>query len=380
MRSKATDLRDILVVVLCASSFFISAAMAGPLRPGSLDPDELGWFYNRPGATNAQLSSDRAECASFGLTMGTPLRAGFGSGLIANAMSEGKPVSYTDDCMISKGYRRFNVLGTTLSALTQRMTNLPTSELELYAGAVTPPEGVLAREWMNSYWLPNSTETPEYSPRDSFSPRAYSVTEVGELGMVRLIRPSRPTEMENLQQEAVVAMRLSSVSGQRVRVQFGRVNSSDGTYDRSEVAGQRGWRIFSVDLRPNRSGGGAVPFAAALPPGAYALLGIIADNSSSSFCLGTIIFEIAAGDAVDLGDFTVASAQAVSPTVLPPTARFRIDQPEIDDARRGLVPSSFSSRLRRAEYLNRFPLKCGALSTIYGFDLPGAREWARPSP
>jgi hypothetical protein len=383
-------MRRSLTLALMFGVLFQASAVAGPMIPGALDPDDLGWFYNRPGATYSEMLADRERCASFGATQaGRRPGPADGSryGMVGDVMFEmasaGMPATYTDDCMISKAYRRFNVSGTNLRAFESRIGALSDLEREQYAGAAMPPEGVLAREWVNSYWLAESDEAPTHVERADFMPRAMSVDEANGLGPWRKLRvfgASDPIAID-ANQQALLFMTLRSPSGERVEVGLVRAKFDNGDYDGSEVDGRRGWRVLEIELGSRQaSARNAVTTMTAVSPGAYALqYARWSGGNVALFCLGTVVFEVRAGDVVDLGDFIVDAGRAASASSLSSWAALRIEQPPIEDSRRALIPNSdLAASLQATTYLNRFPLACRPFSTNYGFDFPGASNWQPP--
>lgn len=145
-----------LISILLAANH----ASGGPIHPRDLDPDDLAWFYNRPGATPEQVTADATECAAFGRRLfGPPIAnpdaamTGVVPAIMLGIVTAGPVVAYTDDCMIARGYRRFNVAGTTQRSFSERVSAMPAEIQAALAGADTPPEGALARQWANTYWI-----------------------------------------------------------------------------------------------------------------------------------------------------------------------------------------------------------------------------------
>jgi hypothetical protein len=133
-----------------------SPAAAGPLTASVLDSDDLAWFYNRPAVTVAEIGADQNACRGFAAMMlgaGAPQPGPYGlAGDVMGAIaSAGLNVAYVDDCMMSKGYRRFDIAGTRLRDFQTRFQALPAEQQLAYFSAEAPPEGVLARHWSNTY-------------------------------------------------------------------------------------------------------------------------------------------------------------------------------------------------------------------------------------
>jgi hypothetical protein len=359
---------------------FAGSAHSGPLTASVLDSDDLAWFYNRPGATVEEVAAAHNQCRGFGgmmvgSTATQPGPYGLAGDVIGAIASAGLAVAYVDDCMMSRGYRRFDIASTRLRDFQQRFAQLSPAQQAEYAGAETPPEGALARRWANTYWLPAAAnDAPASVEPRNFTPRAVTVEVFNRWGQPRWIDPMEAaTPGAN---EAVVVLRLRS-SGGRARLGFDR-RTPNGEAAYVEVNGRQRW----VGIEPQMRSDTAEPqaFAFVVPPGTYSL-GYFGTTryDVSTFCYGTIAFNVGAGEVLDLGDFTIEhGGEIVDPLAPAPTARMRIDRPAITPERASALGLG-AQTLTAATYANNFPRMCQLFSRAYGFEMPGGANWA-PQP
>jgi hypothetical protein len=377
MIRKATLL---LLAFLCLAA----PASAGPLEPSVLDSDDVAWFYNRPGGTLEEIATAQNECRGFGAQMmGTNSPAyGEGYGLagqfIGAIAAAGPIVANTDDCMMSRGYRRFDVAGTRLRDFQTRFAALPGEQQALYAGAETPPEGVLGRQWVNTYWLLAPGDAP--AAAHAITPRATDVPTFNRWGQPRQLRAVAAGAPITLGAgEAVVFVTARAPSGSGAHVMFDR-REANGDAAFTTVGGGRRWPGFEVRAQDDSVEAARLAFI--VPEGVYALSNVRTGRYDfTTMCLGTVAFQIGACEAVDLGDFTMEpSQQIVDPRAPAPKVRLRVDQPEANAARAAAFGAdAFAQSLRRATYFNGFPRACQLFSRIYGFDIPGAATWGAAS-
>lgn len=354
-------------------------ADAGPLASGGLDSDDAAWFYNRPGATLAQMNADHGECRVFGgRMMGSTRTApnpqyGLVGDIIGAIAAAGPAAALADDCMMSKGYRRYDVPNTRLRDFLRRYAQLPVETQALYAGAETPPEGILTRVWANDYWLAEDG-APLRADARSFTPVAPDVATFNQWGQPRRIRPAAGAPAAPAGGDAIVFLTLRGPSS-RAFVMFDRRDPVTGLGSRAPVGGRERWPGFEASTEAE---GSVAQLAFVIPAGVYALANVRTGRYDfTGFCLGTIAFEARAGEVIDLGEITVVPGDVVvDPLSPPPQARLRIVQPESDAVRaQALGAVAFADRLQSAAYYNDFPRQCQLFNRIYGIDMPGAASW-----
>lgn len=385
----------ILLLVLALTP---NRAFAGPIFPRDLDPDHMAWFYNRPGATPEQIASDSSECAQFGERLfGPPVvnesrrMTGIVPGIMLAIVTSGPIVAYTDDCMMSKGYRRFNVTGTTLRPFNERAGAMSGEMRAQFAGAETPPEGVLARQWANTYWIPAGAEAPTRQPLLERAHRSVApqfMTRGAKLFVDALEDGAAPSPGRN---DAVIVMTFRSVGRDEGKVYLARDQLANGGPDPVRVGNRDLWPTIVAEVG-RRSGdvSGAVRLVFVAPAGTYALSAVGQGYyiRSTFFCYETIAFTVRAGDVIHLGAYTVETEPTAEHPLAPaPRQRLRIDQRAIETARADLAQSpELAARMTLAHYVNGFPHNCPEATGIaaYGLDMPGADSWraegARASP
>jgi hypothetical protein len=281
--------------------------------------------------------------------------------------------------MIAKGYRRFDVTGAEQREFQQRVQASAAEVQAAYAGAPTPPEGVLTRQWSNTYWLPREGD-PGASEAPGLTPQAPSIETSNDWGgRYHAVRPVEDASQIALSgDQALVLATVRSPTGAGVR--FERSDPTTGGAGIVRDGRQRRWHYFDARVGDNETS--AMPRLFVVPAGTYSLAAAWTWRwaNGAEFCMGTAAVRIEPGEVVDLGDFTFERAPEVSELSPAPRVRFRIDQPAQDATRASLIPdSTLAQRLRQAEYMNRFPRQCRLFSRSYGFDLPGAPPWQAPS-
>lgn len=375
--------RGIIVwtAALAACALVWSATASAQLQAGALDPDDMAWFYNQLGADPQMAANDQAECVTFGARMfGSTRTQASPYGLTGEAMlamiSPGPTLAYADDCMMAKGYRRFDVAGAEQRVFQQRLQASGAEAQAAYVGAVTPPEGVLARQWVNTHWLSREGEPVASGEAPRFTPQAPSVEVANDWGgRFRAVRPlEEGGDIALSGDQALVLISLRSPTGAGAR--FERSDPATGGAGLVGTDRQGRWPYF--DARVGDDETGVTPRLFVIPAGTYALAAAWTWRwaNGTEFCMGTAVFRIEPGEVVDLGEFTFDRAPEVSELAPAPHVRFRIDQPAQDAARIALIPSSrLAQQMRQAEYMNAFPRQCRLFSRSYGFELPGAPQW-----
>ncbi|ESQ74263.1 hypothetical protein [Asticcacaulis sp. AC402] len=373
-----------LAAVLTLQASFALSAVAGPLEPKVLDSDDLAWFYNRPGAGTEQVAADQNACLSFGRSMfGTnPVNEGMTYGLTGAIIGEiaaaGPNIAYADDCMMARGYRRFDITGSNLRQFRERYARLAPEVQAHYAGAEVPPEGTLRRKWANTYWLSAPGDAPAPAEPLSFVPRSPDIPTFNRWGPTKSVKPvPAGTVPQPGPDEAVVLMTVSSPTGAGAHILFDRREAS-GDAGIVQTTRGRNWPGFEARTKEAK-GNAAMQFAFVIPAGIYSLANVRTGRYDfTTFCLGTVAFDVAAGDVVDLGHFTMVPVDAaVDPLAPAPKVQLRIDQPSADSERNvALATGGLADRLRPAVYFTRFPRMCTLFSRIYGFDMPGAAVWS----
>lgn len=349
-------------------------AAAGPLGASVLDSDDLAWFYNRPGVTAEEIGADQHACRGFAAVMlggeaPQPGPYGLAGSVIGAIASAGLNVAYVDDCMMSQGYRRFDIADTRLRDFSARFQTLPAEQQLAYFSAETPPEGVLARHWSNTYWLPGRGDAAISAPR-SFLPRAMTRDEFNRVSQPGWIRPAAQGAAHAADQ-ALIVFTLRSSGGEA------RFGMERRTPDGGQAFTGRPNRANFPGIEPRiQDAAGPQAFVFAVPPGVWALsYASTTRYNATTFCYGTIAVEAAAGHVIDLGDITIeAGGDIVDPLAPAPTIRMRIDQPPVTAERTALFGAGAASA-QPAAYRNAFPRKCQLFTRGYGFELPGAAQW-----
>lgn len=371
--------------VVAAFAFFVAttAPASAQLSPSALDSDDMAWFYNREGESPERVAADQQECLNFGSGMYgggyVDPRYGLTGAVLMPIISAGPTVAYADDCMMAKGYRRFNVPGR-LRQFQERLQAATPDILAAYAGASEPPEGVLSRVWVNTYWLPAGDEAaPGAEPRQ-FTPRAMTLSEANRWGPPDNIRPLSADAQVALEgDQALVVMTVRSPTGAGLR--FERSDPATGGAGIVRDGRRQRWPSFDVRAGAEDTSPKRVMFA--VPAGTYSLAAAWTWRwaNGTEFCLGTVAVQIEPGEIVDLGDFSLDRGAEVSALSTSPHVRLRIDQPALDAARLTLLGGApLAERMRAARYVNKFPRQCRLFNRGYGFDLPAAPDWQASEP
>jgi len=366
------------VGVFWALSALACGAVAGPLPRGALDPNTSAWFYNRPGVTREELSADRALCELFGGQMaGAP--AVDPNQVVTQALSRyfygvgGAPAarSYSDDCLIALGYRRYRAMDSGLSAFELRYSSMDAASQLALISSIQPAEGDLERKWENTFWQPDSeaVERP-------YVIHARMNDSVQNINWIRSVEPEAAIAPGADDAIVVVTIkREGSIPQGGSNVSF--VGYDRRTGDRARVPmGRRGhlsWPgIFAGIARSTPS----ATFAFVIPAGFYGLNSSGSGTTSVYFCMGTIGFEAQAGSVLDLGTITIRQGPSTVSRYSPPTQiSLNIDQsyPEMRSTALAATPD-FTARLRPAVYSNGLRTSCIQGLPSDGIVMPGA-EW-----
>lgn len=387
-------MKKLFTIAACISMILAAnPASGGPIHPRDLDPDNLAWFYNRPGATPEQVTADATECAAFGRRLFGPPTAnpdaamtGVVPAIMLGIVTAGPVVAYTDDCMMAKSYRRFNVAGTTQRRFSERVTTLPTEMQAALAGADTPPEGALARQWANTYWIAadgDATIAP-LRERAHRSAAPQFLTRDAKLFVEPLAEGAGVAPGLN---DAVFVMTFRSMGRDQGKIYFAR-DLYSGEPDPIRVGRHDRWPTLVADAaRRQANASGVVRLVFVAPAGTYALSAVGQGYyiRSTFFCYETIAFTARAGEVVHLGAYTVETEPSVTHPLAPiPRQRLRIDLPSLEGARADLAQSpDLAARMTLAAYVNNFPHACPETVGIaaYGLDMPGATSLrAEPAP
>lgn len=386
-------MKKLFTIAALISVLAVNHASGGPIHPRDLDPDEIAWFYNRPGATPERVASDATECAAFGRRLFGPPTAnpdaamtGIVPAIMLGIVTAGPVVAYLDDCMIAKGYRRFNVAGSTQRHFSERASAMPAETQAMLAGADTPPEGRLARQWSNTYWFAADGETTIAPLRErahrSASPQF--LTRDAKLFIEPLAEGADVAPGPN---DAVLVMTFRSIGRDQGKIYLAH-DLDDGEPDPIRVGRHDRWPTLVAEpgrRQANASGEARLVFVA--PAGTYALSGVGQGYyiRSTFFCYETIAFTAHAGDVVHMGAYTVETEPSGTHPLAPtPRQRLRIDLPPLDGARDDLAQSpDLAARMKLADYVNNFPHACPETVGIaaYGLDMPGSPSLrAEPAP
>lgn len=361
-----------LMAVVAVSS---AAAERAPLP----DPSTSSWFYNRPGASAADREQDEAQCLAFAnglspISEETPYASQFGlvGAMIAaagqNRLAARLPrlrLEFLDDCMIAKGYRRFQVDGIAMEALAQRVLQSDVAVLDRWAGG-EPPEGALTRAFENEVWLTTSGEVrPALASYPLLRQRVSNFSLGGPPN--RGLRERDP---------------ITPSPNQAVLI--GSVHSRDrGTFLMSLIAVSEDGRPMvelgrSASLLLEGSGGGRTTTRIfVVPAGRYVIQGVNffsgASYGGQSFCLRTAAFAIGPGETRHLGELTFERPQQRQEesfaghrfgTTFQP--RVRIDAPNLEQGRLALGRDPVrAGALQPVEWRNGASFPCVPIASLY---------------
>lgn len=352
-------MRAIPFTIMLATLALSAAAEARPPNPR-----EAAWFYNRPGVEVSQFEADSSACAQFGAQMvGRGVVQNFG--LVGLALAGGNALSFADECMIARGYRRFDIAGEALSAFSERFAAMPQEQRLALVSAEMPSEGVLSRRPGNNLWLAGEDDPPvelrDMAPTITPPPT--------RLVTAQMLRGRENANIRPGPNDAVIIASIRSTTGDLAVATFIRIDPE--TWQAAPVRSGRSERmpIFSFLSRSRE----ATPKALVAPAGTYALAGL----DMLQLCLGTIAFTVEAGSTVNLGVISVNEepATAADPLGPVPTRQVRIDPADSESARVALSRApELVSRVEQASFFNGVHLECSAAfpSAMGGVAMPGA--------
>ncbi|MEP3889571.1 MAG: hypothetical protein ABJN69_03830 [Hellea sp.] len=348
-------------------------ANAGPVIIKDFKRSKTSWFYNKPGATLEDVNRDEYDCTAFGHEMFTmkPFNDGDPyfehSGIVGSVMggtiSSGPIRGSKDDCMMSLGYRRFNPGDASLKEFQKRYNVLTDAEKNKYHGDVTPPEGTLVRQWVNTFWITTDDEpkadieTRNYMPirNKNFEPFQPWPKKLKSL-------ESNPGIVEGAD-EAIIIAKILSTDNKKGIARFMRVDSSTG--EAHPLEGKKG-KLPTITLSTkNKKMGDYAVFK--VPSGTYALGGI----DFHAMCMQTVAFKASRGSVIYLGEYTGRkNEQQVHPLAPTPRARFRFDKGNAAVAAEALGLSQVPVDVK---FHNNFPYQCPASigEKMYGVSMPG---------
>lgn len=352
--------------VFALVAFSANAQARGP------DPEEVAWFYNRPGATLAEVDADTQACAVLLSDMrGGPRGGAYGlvGHAIATAMIEASTDTVVDDCMIARGYRRFDIAGEAMRSFAERLQAMSEAQRAALVGDEAPPEGVLARRRSNEVWIQRPGEA--VAELRDFTPRIMGAIPEGVNNWGR----ERGT-IEVGPNEAVVIASLRSTTGDLAVSTFVRIDPETGDFAPT-VLGRRPLLTW-IALR-TRSREPEPPRAFVVPAGTYAMVNL----DMLQLCLGTIGFTIEPGTVVNVGVISVDEepTASIDPLAPQPMRRVRIDVAErASQAPAFVLPPELSTRESEAAFFNGVPYPCTRGVRAAGLAMPGAPYRGGPGP
>jgi hypothetical protein len=357
--------------------------------PDPLDPERNAWFYNRGDATVAGVDQDVSDCLAFGATLrGSPMERGplasLGNSIINSAIvgsrSDLWTTRFTDACMISRNYRRFEIAAEPLAHFHARFAAMPPAQQLALITADAPTEGVLARQWENGYWLgDNNGET---------NARAISLPKPDVPGFffnssVRPIAGGAPIEASAENSVVTVSYSQQEPRHPRAGVVFARIDPATGLGMPRERTADGRPQLDAFELAETHQFPNGARRVFVLPAGVYAIAYVGGDRLES-LCLRTIAFSAPARGAVDLGDVTTDATGAVMQDGHHIGVRLKIVPGDLSEAQRSLSSRpDLVSKLQPAAWRNDATAPCVPWiphlppPEPYGVDLPGAAPLER---
>lgn len=366
-------------IVAAGSLFaFTMVASAQPLALNALDADEKAWFYNRAGVSISELEFDLGRCAQFTRQASRDdaerNSGGVNNGLLNSILTAGHSNVYVDTCMVSLGYRRFDIVGEPMRSFLRRRDTMSDDQRLALASAEMPPEGALSRVWDNSAWLARDGDSAI-----TLRPRSVAPTSTIAIQNTVTAMQRAPNGVPS-GQALVVLLLVRIVEGGAgahqdqvglTNVRFARITGSgvDSAFSASVRSRRSAFSVEDVVLA-------ATEFYALVPPGTYYLQSVWAGLpvQTVEFCMGAPAFDVAAGEIVHLGQFTLRPGGArvsggARLNMGPPNIRVRLDSTDLDAARARL--GAFGGRLVAAQWRNGQAAPCMSGLPIYGLTLPG---------
>lgn len=340
-----------------------------------LDAARQAWFYNRVGTSVDEMLGDLRLCQEFGarIRLGPAISrptAGLGhdavASLIVASRSRDRVHNFADDCMVTRGYRRFDVVERGQAEFQAQFASMDADAQNALISAETPPAGTLARSWDNSHWLGEETDStglvllPPPQVVDYF----YGAT-------IRPVTRTRPIRID------ASAVAIGAVRGD---VQLVLLRIVPQTGEAAPVPGARSLPAadaFSLTARRRGGADGADIQVFEIPAGTYALAYLATPSGLEHLCLRTVAFTVDVGDVVHLGKFTFDHGNARS--------ALRIDRGDLEQGRARLAAwPEIAARLDDAGWRNGAVAPCSAWiphmrpPLFYGLDMPGASPLERP--
>lgn len=373
------------VLAICALAVLVQSSAYAQDAPIP-DPAETALFYNRPGVTAAERDRVEAACREFAVEM-LPRPTGPGEyGLVGavitavaqsrfEASFERQSQEYVDDCMIAQGYRRFQVAATSAERLQQRLSDRDASTQDEWAGGTSPPEGVLARAFTNSNWLPGPGDAAIAGMESVAPPQALAMTYSFGVGLP--YRGQNPREEISLEptDAALVASITTTAPGD-----FSIALMAVDDANQPAISLGRRARFFLAG-----HGNQTTTRAFVVPAGRYVIVGVSYERlprfTGRQFCLRTATFTLRAGETQYLGDFVMEIPDDREPDQFAgrrqgafQAPRFRINQAGLEVARAALSRApQLASTLVPVSWSNGASFPCYAFSDIGSFD------WQAPS-
>ncbi|MEQ1707569.1 MAG: hypothetical protein ABL864_04485 [Terricaulis sp.] len=350
----------------------VENAHARPALPRDMEGDEFAWFYNQPGVALQQYRQDEALCAT--LRRQYVSQGQYGQGLVtdifAAAMSPGRDSAQRDNCMRTRGYRRFEIRPGNQRAFMQRLAQSGEEVVENYVSSPNPPEGTLAVEWHNEYMDPGTSvyarETlnmpapgqpiarSEAAGINFFYLRSHSAREIvvgdayePDMATIVLAMTTPSGERVAFNRDILAFLKIEPESGNVPLLNGHPTFINLGQWNRERVPER--FQVFRV------------------PAGRYALWRFVdTGNRAVDFCLRTIAFDVRAGEAVYAGRWRLAEGQPLN-----------LSMADSDDARNALrqISPELADSMQLATYVNGVKLPCSTYYLpeyffSYGIDLP----------
>jgi len=358
---------------------FAVPASAGPVIIKDFKRSKSAWFYNKPGATVQDVNLDEHNCTAFGHYMFhmSPYDKddpylndpGPGGAIIVGAVSSGPIRGTKDDCMMSLGYKRYNTKDDTLKDFLDRYNLLSEDEKNQYHGDVTPPEGTLHRQWVNTFWIPAEGEPKAEPESRNYLPVRQDLPKGKFIRWDKMKANKTMPVIGEGEEAAIVIAKIKPVSEKPAEIRFMRVDDLN-ELDGPSTEKQKNKKLVVLTLsQKNKKLDEYAVFK--VPAGHYALNAV----RHHAMCMKTVVFKAKSGQTIYLGDYTgYRNETQVHPLAPTPRARFRLDTGNLDAVKTDL---NLSTDLIAADYQNNFPMKCpGAIGEkMYGVSFPGRPDY-----
>ena len=274
-----------------------------------------------------------------------------------------------DDCMIVKGYTRYQIKGANQKAFLEKLKNLPPESRALYHSSDSPPEGDATRTWNNALYESGLTDLPNRPSEYDFAPvgatDATSDTEplkapkVISIKSVKAGKPIRPQS-----DEAVVVLTGQNLSPRKIgAITFALITPTEGKLptmsDENGVV-----YLLTASLKGRKQ---PREFVYVVPAGTYVLSQLTNGGRAADhvmLCYGTLTASIQAGEVVSFGEWQFNNR------------KFRMLNNGLDVAADALSMRTngddFRQNLKPAKFENGQLLGCGsAFGRNYRFEDPG---------